>query len=117
MSGSESYDGGRRRGPRGSEGGSIWFNRKSTAFQQRLEKLEKRQRAVEDRYDKQKSDNDRNLLEFADLSNKTRRLYLRLTRLTKIEQEESSDKVDDDNGAITATSSREIREQIERGLG
>jgi len=90
----------------------MFFNRKFTAFQQALDKLKSRLDEQEGRIEKELTDNKRNLLEFADLSNKTRRLYLRLTRLTKIEQKESSDK-EPPNGVDPSTDARDIRDSIE----
>jgi len=90
----------------------MFFNRKSTAFQQAIDKLKERVDAHEDLIRKEQADNKRNLLEFADLSNKTRRLYLRLTRLTKIEQEQASEP-EQENGLNPAMDSRAVRESIE----
>jgi len=93
----------------------MFFNRKSTAFQQALDELRQRVDALEGKIEKEQTDNKRNLLEFADLSNKTRRLYLRLTRLTKIEEKEASDKVEP-NGVEPQADSRSIRDSIESRL-
>jgi len=90
----------------------MFFNRKLTAFQQALDEQKVRLDGLEGKIEKEVTDNKRNLLEFADLSNKTRRLYLRLTRLTKIEEKEASDKVEP-NGAEPKQDSRDIRDQIE----
>jgi len=93
------------------------FNRKSTAFQQDLEKLERRIEACERTVDKQTSDNKRDLLEFADLSSKLRRLYLRLTRIAKIEQEPTSTEIEDNGQKVPdTTDARAIREAIERQI-
>lgn len=90
----------------------MWFNKKLTAFQQSLERLKARVDDQEDRISKELTDNKRNLLEFADLSNKTRRLYLRLTRLTKIDKEESSD-VPGASEPESGLDARGIRDSIE----
>jgi len=94
---------------------SFFFNRKSTAFQQALDRLKDRVDAQEERISKYKTDNKRELLEFADLSNKTRRLYLRLTRLTKIEEKETSEELKE-NGADPVGDARDIRDRIESTL-
>lgn len=90
----------------------MFFNKKLTAFQQAIDKLNDRVDAQEQRIRNEQTDNKRNLLEFADLSNKTRRLYLRLTRLTKIEQEKASDD-SVENGDISGSDTRAIRDSIE----
>jgi len=94
------------------------FNRKSTAFQQDLEKLDLKVEALERRIDRQLTQNKTDLLEFAELSEKTRRLYLRLTRRAKIESEQTSVEIDP-NGqkAQPELSAREIRNEIEAKMG
>lgn len=96
----------------------MWFHRKSTAFQQAIGSLETRLEAFERRLDNQLTQNRTDLLEFAELSEKTRRLYLRLTRRAKIDQDQSSNDVDP-AGQIEQPqlSARDIRDQINAKLG
>ncbi len=96
----------------------MFFNRKSTAFQEAIIKLENRLDRYEGRLDKQLTQNRTDLLEFAELAEKTRRLYLSLTRRAKIEQDKASAEIDP-NGQVEQPklSSRDIRDQINQTLG
>lgn len=95
----------------------MFFNRKSTAFQQEIDSLEKRLKSCEDTIDRQLTQNKSDLLEFADLSSKMRRLYLRLVRISKIEPEESSEPLPDNHDeASPAESARAVRDEISRRL-
>jgi len=96
----------------------ILFNRKSTAFQQALEKLEKRLDTIEIENKEDKSANARNLLEFADLGEKMRRTYLRLSRIVKIDSEQpSGEETPLENGEQKKASPREIRDAINQTIG
>jgi len=93
----------------------MWFNRNSTENQQALETLKARLDAVERELAAEKSANNRNLLEYAELGEKMRRLYLRIARRAKIELEESSEpeSTPEEN---SEPSPLEIREAIERKM-
>jgi len=96
----------------------MWFNRKSTAFQQAIEKIEVRLDAFERRLDRQLATNKADLLEFAELSEKTRRLYLRLTRRAKIASEATSNENEEiEQNAQPQPTAREVRDSINRNLG
>jgi len=96
----------------------MFFNRKLTAFQERLEKLEGQVKDFGVQLDREKSDNARSLLEFAELSEKTRRLYLRLTRRAKIDSELTSDEVEPNGQNVQAPqTAREVRDAISQSLG
>ena len=95
----------------------MWFNRKSTGFTQRLERLENRLSDCQDKLSEECSLNRRNLLEYAELGEKMRRLYLRIARRAKIEQEQSSEDAptpENDNQEIDP---RKVRELIESRMG
>jgi len=98
------------------------FNRKSTAFQQGLEQVNIRLEAFEKKLDRQLASNKADLLEFAELSEKTRRLYLRLTRRAKIEQEATSKESEGvaQNGPTESgegLSARDVRDKINQQMG
>jgi len=89
------------------------FNRKSTELQQDIHRLEVRLNSLEHKQDTEKSRNDRNLLEYAELGEKMRRLYLRIARRSKIEEEQTSEPEGAENGQ-SPRSEREIRDEIEK---
>jgi len=91
----------------------MWFNRKSTSNSQLLHSLEKRLDTCEHNLDLEKSRNSQNLLEYADLAEKMRRLYLRIARRAKIEEEASSDDSPQAQVPNEELSARKIRELIE----
>ena len=95
----------------------MFFHRLSTANQQEIRELKREVKALVEHVDSLKSQNKRDLLEFAEMSEKSRRLYLRLTRRAKIDSETTSGEVEA-NGQTEqpATSAREVREQINRKL-
>lgn len=93
----------------------MWFNRKSTRNQQAIEKLNKRLDAALETIRKQKTDNESDILEFANMYSKTRRLYLRLVRIAKVDSELTpEDEPTDQNVHPSQMSNLEIREEIER---
>jgi len=91
----------------------MWFNRKSTDFSTALERLEHRLDVVIREQDAEKTANKRNLLEFAELGEKMRRVYLRIARRQKIESDETSPVPENDQNEQPALSAREIRDAIE----
>lgn len=98
-----------------------WFNRKSTAFQQALEDYSIQLENLEKKVDRQLASNKADLLEFAELSEKTRRLYLRLTRRAKIDQEAASSKdavgeLDNHENPAQELTPREIRDRINSSM-
>jgi len=98
----------------GVQRGGRLFNRKSTEFTQLLHKLEERLSTLERERGAEKSRNDRNLLEFAELGEKMRRTYLRLSRIVKIDSEASSaDEPIAQNEHEPESDPRSVREAIE----
>jgi len=95
----------------------MWFNRKLTAFQHSLDVLEARLNNYRDDLKSEKSNNRRNLLEYAELGEKMRRLYLRIARRAKIETEESSVDPETESNSGRVPTSKEIRESIENRIG
>jgi len=95
----------------------MWLNRKSTDNSQLLHSLEERLKALETDFEAEKSANRRNLLEYADLGEKTRRLYLRIARRQKIEEETTSAPENGEPAEIITRTPEEIREAIERKMG
>ena len=94
----------------------MWFNRKSTAFEQSFAQVEKRLNAVERELQAAKSDNDRQLLEFAELAEKMRRTYLRLSRIVKVDSGGSSEELPTDQNDQPQLSARETRDLIEASV-
>jgi len=94
----------------------MWFNRKSTDFQQAFAQVEKRLNAVERELQAAKSDNDRQLLEFAELAEKMRRTYLRLSRIVKVDSEPSSSDSEIAQNEQDPLSPRETRDAIEMSV-
>jgi len=94
----------------------MWFNRKSTGYAQRLDRLESRLSDCQDKLDEECSLNRRNLLEYAELGEKMRRLYLRIARRAKIEQEETSAPESHPENSNEELDPRKIRERIEHGF-
>ncbi len=95
----------------------MFFNRKSTDFQQALATLKTRLESVERKFDAEVSDNRRNLLEYAELGEKMRRLYLRIARRAKIEGEATSADNHTETQEAAPLSALEIRDAIEKGMG
>jgi len=95
----------------------VWFNRKSTEDSQLLHRIEKRLDAVVSAFEEEKSANRRNLLEYAELGEKMRRLYLRIARRAKIETEQSSEDPESQPNSERPTSAKEIRQSIESQFG
>ncbi len=99
------------------KGGGIFFNRKLTAFQQALHMLKERLSHLESRIEQQLSDNRRNLLEFAELSEKMRRTYLRLSRIVKVDSPPSSEEETESSADPEENSDpRAIRDAINKQL-
>jgi len=94
----------------------MWFNRKLTGFQQALEKVEKRLNALIINQQEEKSANDRNLLEFAELGEKMRRTYLRLSRIVKVDSEPSSPEMEPEDNGDPGADARETRDRISQSL-
>jgi len=95
----------------------MFFNRKSTGLEERLLKVEARLSNCQDKLDEEISHNRRNLLEYAELGEKMRRLYLRIARRAKIEGEETSADNHTEVQEPKPMTPLEIREAIEKGLG
>jgi len=95
----------------------MFFNRKSTEIAQALEPLKARIDSLERELEAEVSANRRNLLEYAELGEKMRRLYLRIARRAKIEGEETSADNHTEVAEPAPRSPLEIREAIEKGLG
>jgi len=91
----------------------MWFNRKSTSNSQLLHSLEKRLDTCEHNLELEKAANSQKLLEYADLAEKMRRLYLRIARRAKIEEEASSVEESQPENSNQELSARKIRELIE----
>jgi len=91
----------------------MWFNRKSTDNSQLLHSLEKRIDRCEHDLELEKAANSQKLLEYADLGEKMRRLYLRIARRAKIEGEQTSEDAPAPENSTQELSSRKIRELIE----
>jgi len=91
----------------------MWFNRKSTDNSQLLHSLEKRVDRCEHDLELEKAANSQKLLEYADLGEKMRRLYLRIARRAKIEQETTSEETSTPENSNEELSARKIRELIE----
>jgi len=97
----------------------MWFNKKLTAFAQSFAQLEARVNKIERDFEGEKSSIRRNLLEFAELGEKMRRTYLRLSRIVKIDSQAASavqDEQIEENGQNT-TSPRDIRDAIDAKMG
>lgn len=94
----------------------MWFNRKSTSNSQLLHSLEKRLDTCEHNLHLEKAANDQKLLEYADLAEKMRRLYLRIARRAKIEEEQTSEDAPTPENSNEELSQRKIRELIETGM-
>jgi len=90
-----------------------WFNRKSTDNSELLHRLEKRLDTCEHNLQLEKAANDQKLLEYADLAEKMRRLYLRIARRAKIEEEQTSEEVKAPENETREIDNRKIRELIE----
>jgi len=91
----------------------MWFNRKPTEDSQLLHTLEKRLDSCEHNLELEKSRNSQNLLEYAELGEKMRRLYLRIARRAKIEEEQTSVDSPTPENENEGLSARKIRELIE----
>ena len=99
------------------EGGGMFFNKKSTDIQQDLHKVKLALNAFREDLKTLKSDNSRQLLEFAELGEKMRRTYLRLSRIVKIDSKGSSEPEEENNGEPEPKMDpRAIRDQIERSF-
>ena len=94
----------------------MWFNRKPTDNSQLLHILEKRLDSCEHNLELEKSRNSQKLLEYAELGEKMRRLYLRIARRAKIEEEQTSVAEESPENTNQELSSRKIRELIESNL-
>ena len=95
----------------------MFFNRKSTDFAQEFHKVKLALNAFREDLKALKSDNSRQLLEFAELGEKMRRTYLRLSRIVKIDSQPSSEPETENNGdPEEKMEPRLIREQIERSF-
>jgi len=94
-----------------------FFNRKSTVFEQVLHKLEMRVNALRSELEEEKSRNNRNLLEYAELGEKMRRLYLRIARRQKIEEGATSEKEPVEQNEHKEETPLQIRQKIESSLG
>jgi len=93
------------------------FNRKSTAFAQALHRLEERVKTLGTRLQEEKTDNRRNVLEFAELAEKMRRTYLRLSRIVKVDSPPTSlDESDNSQPEPELSDPQEIRDRINRNL-
>lgn len=95
----------------------MWFNRKSTDIQQALHSLEKRLDKCEHNLELEKAANAQKLLEYADLGEKMRRLYLRIARRAKIELEQTSEPESPAENDEKDIDPRKIRELIEANMG
>ena len=95
----------------------MWFNRKSTGNSQLLHSLEKRLGTCEHNLELEKASNHQKLLEYADLAEKMRRLYLRIARRAKIESEQTSGDSAHPENHQPELSAREIRASIENQMG
>jgi len=95
----------------------VWFNRKSTEDSQALHRLEDRVNSLISALDEEKSANRRNLLEYAELGEKMRRLYLRIARRAKIETEQSSADPEVEQNSERLPTAKEIRTAIENSIG
>jgi len=95
----------------------MWFNRKSTDNSQLLHSLEKRLDSCEHNHELEKAANHQKLLEYADLAEKMRRLYLRIARRAKIEEEQTSEPTSHPENSNEEISARKIREMIESKMG
>jgi len=91
----------------------MWFNKKSTGNAQAIYKLEMQLNSLKADVERIKSDNRRELLEYAELGEKMRRLYLRIARRAKVEEGQTSPPEGTDNNDQEALSARETRELIE----
>jgi len=99
------------------KGGGMFFNRKSTTFQEIFARLKALEKKTETDLEALKSRNDRKLLEFAELGEKMRRTYLRLSRIVKIDSEQSSGKeILEGQETEEKRGPREIRDAIERTM-
>jgi len=99
------------------KGGGMLFKRKLTEFAQEIHKLKLALNSLREEFKSQKSDNSRQLLEFAELGEKMRRTYLRLSRIVKIDSEQSSGKeILEGQETEEKRGPREIRDAIERTM-
>lgn len=98
-------------------GGPDLWNRKLTEYAQLLHKLEARLNAIESKAEAEKSRNDSQLLEFAELGEKMRRTYLRLSRIVKVDSDASSSPESTEvNNEALESDPRAIREAIDMSL-
>jgi len=95
----------------------MWFNRKSTDYTQLFHKLERRLETCEHNLHLEKAANDQKLLEYADLAEKMRRLYLRIARRAKIEEEQTSEDSSHPENENKELDPREVRQAIENQMG
>jgi len=95
----------------------MWFNRKPTDYSQLLHTLKLRVDKCEHDHELEKVANDRKLLEYADLAEKMRRLYLRIARRAKIEEEQTSEEVTAPENSNPVDSAQKIRDSIESQMG
>jgi len=72
--------------------------------------------SLEHKYEEERSSNSRNLLEYAELGEKMRRLYLRIARRAKIEEEATSEPDNGEKGTARIITPEEIRIAIEKGM-
>jgi len=94
------------------------FNRKSTEFAQDLHRLKERLDTFLAQFEEEKAANRRYLLEFADLGEKMRRTYLRLSRIVKIDSETTSaPATEGDENGKAELGPRETRDLINQKLG
>jgi len=74
--------------------------------------------ALQTKLEEQESTNRRNVLEFAELGEKMRRTYLRLSRIVKIDSQQSSEPENENHQETEETlSPKDIRERINREIG
>jgi len=92
----------------------MWFKRKSTEYAQLFHKLERQLNTLRSEHEEEKARNHRNLLEYAELGEKMRRLYLRIARRQKIDSETPSsndEPVQEESPELSAKATREAIEQ------
>lgn len=92
----------------------MWFNKKPTGNQQAIEKLNSKVEALVEQIRRVETQNKADLLEFAEVSEKTRRLYLRLTRRAKVDSELTPEDEPAQNDQKSGMSNLEVREAIDR---
>jgi len=108
----------RRGGDEVRRRGGVLFNRKLTEFAQNLHSLKVAVDTLRMQIEEEKSANRRYMLEFADLGEKMRRTYLRLSRIVKIDSETTSapETAPEENGD-PEVDARLTRERINSSLG